>query len=155
MKDPSGNIVSLTDAIFMEKEYFKTKEDTADDDKMHEFVKQDWSSNAIIKKPKDDEPEDIPRGPAGNIVPFFPTNWSKNSNFMFNSSLFMDKHYPEEIDEYDEVKHAAIYRMQLAPGLAQKGEDEQPQEHVSGARPTSGKHYARMHSGIRRKAYGG
>ena len=61
--------------------------------------------------PKEWEPEEDPRGPAGNIVPFFPTNWNKNSNFMFNSTIFMDKHYPEEIDEYDEVKHAAIYRM--------------------------------------------
>ena len=126
MKDPSGNIVSLTDAIFMEKEFFKTNEDTSEDKKMQEFVKEDWASSAFVRKPKKDEYEDPPRGPAGNIVPFFPTDWSKNSNFMFNSSIFMDKHYPEDVDECDEAKHAAIYRinqMTVAPGLAEKVEE--------------------------------
>ena len=40
---------------------------------------------------------------------------------MFNSEIFMDKHYPDDVDEYDEVRHAAIYRIQqhnsVAPGL--------------------------------------
>ena len=68
----------------------------------------------------------------------------------------MDKHYPDQVDEYNEVKHAAIYRIQntVAPGLSKKVEElnEIPKDdQISGARPTSGKHYARMHSGIKRK----
>ena len=34
MKDKDGNIVSLTDAIFGERDYLKTNEDTEHDDKM-------------------------------------------------------------------------------------------------------------------------
>ena len=46
--------------------------------------------------------------------------------------------------------------MTKAPGL-EKMMDEIPEvdEQVSGARPTSGKHYARMHSGIRRRPMDG
>ena len=121
LKDQDGNDISLTDAIFLEKAYYRTKEDTADDDQMDKYVKGDWQSSAFVKKPK--KRLDIPpRGPAGNIVPFFPAEWSKNSNYMFNSEIFMDKHYPDELDEYNEVKHAAIYRIQntVAPGLSKK-----------------------------------
>ena len=52
-------------------------------------------------------------------MPFFPTEWSKNSNYMFNSEIFMDKHYPEEFEEYDEERHAAVYRVpQVSQALA-------------------------------------
>ena len=52
LKDKDGNDISLTDAIFLEKAYYRTKEDTADDDQMDKYVKNDWQSSAFVKKPK-------------------------------------------------------------------------------------------------------
>jgi hypothetical protein len=54
-----------------------------------------------------------PRGKTGRVVPFFPTDWNKNANSLFN--LFLDK-------DDDGSKDAKT---------------------VGGARPTSGKHYSR------------
>lgn len=160
MTDIEGNPVTLTDAIFEEKKFFGTKEDTTEDPKMHDFVKNDWQSSAFEPKKKKKRFQDCPRGPAGNIVPFFPTDWNKNSNLMFNSSLFMDKFHPDEIVEYNENKHAAIYRKPLNNPVNNKltslmaAQKKDKDEQVDGTRPTSGKHYARCHSGIRRKRQG-
>ena len=47
------------------------------------------------------------RGPTGNVVPFFPSEWKKNANDVFN--LIMNGQEPTE-DVYDDSIHAAIHR---------------------------------------------
>ena len=77
------------------------------------------------------------------MVPFFPTDWKKNANDVFNHIL--NGEVPTE-DAYDEVTHAAVHRKgagasDTSPFLAAKA----PEETITGDRPTSGKHFARHH----------
>ena len=90
---------SLTKAIFAQK---PKDQDTSHDPKMQEQVQNDWSSTAEIpkhvqekarqRKLKDDEfPER-----AGNVVPFFPSEWNK-ANIMYDHMLGLDAPAKEEI----------------------------------------------------------
>ena len=47
------------------------------------------------------------KGHTGNVVPFFPTDWKKNANDVFN--LIMNGQEATETG-YDETTHAAIHR---------------------------------------------
>ena len=47
------------------------------------------------------------KGHTGNVVPFFPSEWKKNANDVFN--LIMNGQEATE-DNYDETTHAAIYK---------------------------------------------
>ena len=83
------------------------------------------------------------------MVPFFPTDWKKNANDVFNHIL--NGEVPTE-DAYDDVTHAAIHRKgaggaDTSPFLAAKA----PEETITGDRPTSGKHFAREHQFAKRK----
>ena len=103
------------------------------------------------------------RGPAGNVVPFFPTDWSKNANDMFNNDLFSGKPKVKYEMPYNELAHAAYHKRatesqtnqvssMLAKAMGKNVNQTPNEEHVTGARPTSGKHYARITSGtVRRK----
>ena len=77
------------------------------------------------------------------MVPFFPKDWRKNANDVFNHIL-----NPEGTEDAVEVSHAAIYRkvpidehQSISPILA--AQLKKTDAGVNGGRPTSGKHYAR------------
>ena len=82
------------------------------------------------------------------MVPFFPTDWKKNANDVFNHIL--NGEVPTE-DAFDEVTHAAVHRKgagaDTSPFLAAKA----PEETITGDRPTSGKHFSRHHQFAKRK----
>lgn len=133
-KAASGQKVSLTDAIFGEKNYNMAHEDTT------KIEVGDWQSSAFTDGKPKPRTFNMPqqRRVADRVVPFFPTDWKKNANDVFNLIL-----NGEEATEnvYDEVSHAAIHRKgfgqdSISPGLAQMAA-------TSPDRPTSGKHYAR------------
>lgn len=77
---------------------------------------------------------------------------------MFNNDLFSGKPKVKYEVPYNELAHAAYHKRatenQVSTTLAKAmGKNSTPNEqHVTGARPTSGKHYARVTSGtVRRK----
>ena len=82
------------------------------------------------------------KGPAGNVVPFFPSEWKKNSNDVFN--LGVDPELTETA--YADDKHAAVYRKVEDPNKSQNAWLKKwiKEEFEKGERPTSGKHYARI-----------
>jgi len=99
----SGEKISLTDQIFGDNNFNKVHEDTT------AIVAADWQSSAFngnkakarsVKKP------DVGRV-ADRVVPFFPTDWKKNANDVFNLIL-NGKEQTEDV--YDEVSHAAYHR---------------------------------------------
>ena len=112
-----------------------------------------WESTAFLGpgKPKKAASKTLQKGNTGNVVPFFPTDWKKNANDVFN--LILNGQEATE-DNYDETTHAAIFRKvddgnSLSPFLAST---KKPQsKSIEGGRPTSGKHYAREHQFSKRK----
>ena len=86
---------------------------------------------------------------ADRVVPFFPTNWKKNANDVFNLILNGQENVGQ--DAYDEATHAAIHRRgpgqedSISPFLANMVAANSPE------RPTSGKHYARELNYSKRK----
>ena len=107
---------------------------------MQEHVINDWSSIPIINRKANRTAMTEVKGHSGNVVPFFPAEWKKNANDVFN--LIMSGKEPTEAAE--ETTHAAIYKkpdtQSVSPFLEQKAKESGG---VIEARPTSGKHYAR------------
>ena len=92
------------------------------------------------------------KGKAGNVVPFFPSEWKKQANDVFN--IIMNGGPEPTEDNYEETTHAAIYRKtedqhnDLNPFLQKQQEKTPPDLYV---RPTSGKHYARERKFAKKK----
>ncbi len=61
------------------------------------FVEIDNNRTAMTEK----------KGHTGNVVPFFPTDWKKNANDVFN--MIMNGQEATE-DNYEETETPAIYR---------------------------------------------
>lgn len=121
---------------------------------MQNYVEEDWESGVFVKKKGAGARSrnlTEKKGHTGNVVPFFPTDWKKNANDVFN--LIMNGQEATETT-YDDTTHAAIHRKvevqsSLSPFLSTgKQPDSRP---VDGGRPTSGKHYAREHAFSKRK----
>ena len=84
---------------------------------MQEFVLEEWGQPNFVSGEQELDgdgkvaPQKRPgfeeKGKTGNVVPFFPTNWKKNANDVFN--LIMNGQEATE-DVYDEATHAAIHR---------------------------------------------
>ena len=82
---------------------------------------------------------------------------------MFNNDLFSGKPKVKYEMPYNELAHAAYHKRatesqtnqvssMLAKAMGKNVNQTPNEEHVTGARPTSGKHYARITSGtVRRK----
>lgn len=84
------------------------------------------------------------KGHTGNVVPFFPSEWKKNANDVFNQ--IMNGQEPTESAE--DVTHVAIYKkgpnhdsQSTSPFLKNKAKGSAS---IGGERPTSGKHFARQ-----------
>ena len=77
---------------------------------MHEYVRGDWKSSAFTNKKGKNAKSVLTekKGKAGNVVPFFPSEWKKNANDVFN--IIMNGGPEPTEDNYDETTHAAIYR---------------------------------------------
>ena len=85
------------------------------------------------------------------MVPFFPTDWKKNANDVFNAILNGQSQVMATEDVYDDVTHVAVHRkvgVQKQDALADFFDGEKA---VTGDRPTSGKHFARNHDFAKRK----
>lgn len=59
---------------------------------MEDYVMQNWDSAVFYKKPEGDVKKPAKKqkkegGNTGNVVPFFPTDWKKNANDVFNLIL--------------------------------------------------------------------
>ena len=114
---------------------------------MQAYIEEDWEGANFVGRPEDGKFQTERKGPAGNVVPFFPTEWKKNANDVFN--MILQGREPTE-DNYDETTHAAIHK---------KVPDQHQSEsralkkvvNTSKERPTSGKHYAREHAHAKRK----
>ena len=77
----------MTNQIFGEHKYFQQKEDTTQDQGMQNYVEEDWESGVFVKKKgAGARPRNLTekKGHTGNVVPFFPTDWKKNANDVFN-----------------------------------------------------------------------
>ena len=123
---------------------------------MQAYVEDDWDTGPVMigdgGKGAKRHPYSERKGHTGNVVPFFPTEWKKNANDVFN--LIMMGEAPN--DNYDEVAHAAIYKKTPDQHMSEttfrkmmaKNAKVTP---VTGDRPTSGKHFAREHRGAKRK----
>ena len=79
---------------------------------MEDYVMGNWESTAFVGTGAGGGrklPSKLVRqkAPTGNVVPFFPTDWKKNANDVFN--LIMNGQEGTD-DVYDEVTHAAIHR---------------------------------------------
>ena len=73
---------------------------------MQEYVEDDWDASPMIHKKKPgDKAATEKKGKTGNVVPFFPKDWRKNANDVFNHIL-----NPEGTVDAVDVSHAAIYR---------------------------------------------
>ena len=148
-RGPGGEKVSITDQVFGEQKYFRQKDDTAKDKNMEDYVMGNWESTAFVGSGGRKLPSKTAKQKAntGNVVPFFPTDWKKNANDVFN--LILNGQEGTE-DVYDEVTHAAIHRktddQSVAPFLINMGKKA-----ITGDRPTSGKHFAREHKFAKRK----
>ena len=55
------------------------RDDTTEDDAMQAYVVDNWKS-----KVKGGPYVGEKKGRTGNVVPFFPTDWKKNANEVFN-----------------------------------------------------------------------
>ena len=113
---------------------------------MHKYVQGDWKSRAKMHRQKNSKSHlTDEKGQAGNVVPFFPSEWKKQANDVFN--IIMNGGPEPTEDNYEETTHAAIYRKtedqhnDLNPFLQKKAEEKTPPDLY--VRPTSGKHYAR------------
>ena len=105
-------------------------------------MKNDWSSTANIPKhiiekakkrqPKGDEYPEI----AGNVVPFFPSEWNK-ANIMYENMLDIGAPKVETSNE----EYPNLYKNY---GLL---DSTKPDIQISGERPSSGKHFARVGPG--------
>ena len=155
-RSASGDKITLTSKIFGENKYFQQREDTTQDQNMQAYVEETFETSPFVPGGKS---RDIAKrtamteqkGHTGNVVPFFPSEWKKNANDVFN--LIMNGQEPTE-DVYDDVTHAAIHRKvpdqeSLSPFL--QSTKKPPSQTISGGRPTSGKHYAREHQFAKRK----
>lgn len=115
---------------------------------MQEHVIGDWASNPIINRKANRTAMTEIKGHTGNVVPFFPAEWKKNANDVFN--LIMSGKEPTEAAE--ETTHAAIYKkpetQSVSPFLQQKIKEI---GNKTESRPTSGKHYARERNFSNRK----
>lgn len=122
---------------------------------MKAYVEEQWESANFVEKQKPAAKSSLTekKGHTGNVVPFFPSEWKKNANDVFN--LIMNGPMPTE-DNYDETTHAAIFKKvpdkveddDLSPFLQNKKPNSTA---IANARPTSGKHYAREHQYSKRK----
>ena len=119
---------------------------------MQNYVEEDWDAGVFVKKPgAGGKSRNLTekKGHTGNVVPFFPTDWKKNANDVFN--LIMNGQEATETN-YDDNTHAAIHRkvdISLSPFLSSTNKPASTA--VDGGRPTSGKHYAREHGFSKRK----
>jgi len=63
-------------------------EDTSKNEDMQSYVERAWQANTVEKKPAASHKRFASvGGPVGNLVPFFPTDWKKNANDVFNQIL--------------------------------------------------------------------
>jgi len=74
---------------------------------MQQYVVDDFEVKALPSK-RDRTAFSEKKGHTGNVVPFFPTNWKKNANDVFN--LIMNGAQPAEDNFDEETTHAAVYR---------------------------------------------
>ena len=75
---------------------------------MQAYVEENWDASPIIDRQKGARTAlSEKKGHTGNVVPFFPSQWKKNANDVFN--IIMNGPVPTE-DNYDETTHAAIYK---------------------------------------------
>ena len=76
---------------------------------MHKYVQGDWKSKAKMHRQKNSKSHlTEEKGKAGNVVPFFPSEWKKQANDVFN--IIMNGGPEPTEDNYEETTHAAIYR---------------------------------------------
>lgn len=151
-RGPGGQKISITDQIFGENRYVKEHADTEQDRDMQDYLKGNWESTAFVNgKPKPPAARAAAfrqKASTGNVVPFFPADWKKNANDVFNQIL--NGHEGSQ-DAYDEVTHAAIHRKiddaNAAPFLMK----QLGKKTITGDRPTSGKHFARERKFSQRK----
>ena len=55
---------------------------------MQAYVEEDWESGVFVKKQAQSRTAlTEKKGHTGNVVPFFPTDWKKNANDVFNLIL--------------------------------------------------------------------
>ena len=101
----TGDLITLTDKVFGEQRYFQSNDDTANDKQMDDYVKEDWEPPALPDKKKSAQSE--MKGRIGNVVPFFPSDWKKNANDVFN--LIMNGGVAIE-DGIEEKTNAAVYK---------------------------------------------
>ena len=109
---------------------------------MQQRVRADWSSTAAIsghvrRKAKLEDYEER----AGNIVPFFPVDWSKHANYVYDNTRVEPAPKRRPHNEAAEAEYSMWYAS-----LDQSPQREPSQLQVDGARPTSGKHYARKNA---------
>ena len=131
--------ISITEQIYANK---IRDDDTSHEPAKNEKVKNDWSSTAsipkhILDKAKKQQPKggDYPEI-AGNVVPFFPSEWNK-ANIMYENML--DIGGPKIQASNEEFPN--LYKNY---GLL---DNTKPDIQISGERPSSGKHFARIGPG--------
>ena len=55
------------------------------DNDMQAYVEEDWQSSAFVDRKKANRTSVTEKkGHTGNVVPFFPSEWKKNANDVFN-----------------------------------------------------------------------
>lgn len=78
---------------------------------MQAYVEEDWQSSAFIdpnaRKKGNRTAMTEKKGHTGNVVPFFPKDWKKNANDVFN--LILNGAEATE-DNFEETETPAIYR---------------------------------------------
>ena len=77
---------------------------------MQEYVEHDWEPAVYTasKKPKPEPPQKVQ-----GEVPFFPSQWKKNANDIFNEILngAEPEHFPRaDKAVYDDLTHASVHR---------------------------------------------
>ena len=151
----------MTNQIFGLNKYYGQVEDTTKNARMQDFVLEEWGAPNFIKGEQELDGKkkaslrnsiSLPAsrdGKTGNVVPFFPKDWQKNANDVFN--LIMNGQVPTE-DAYDEVTHAAIHhKVQDSTSPFLQNVQKRAEKPVAGGRPTSGKHFAREHQFAKKK----
>ena len=82
-----GDKDGITSNIFGEAKYFSQKDDTSKDKDMQAYVEQTWEPAKFMSPNPSDKSRTAKKSltaQAGNVVPFFPKDWKKNANDVFN-----------------------------------------------------------------------
>ena len=146
-KDPNPRLLKernpLTDKLgrFFQKKtrtaaIFAEKPEDDESAPLQQRAKGDWSSTAPMPSAAREAADYEER--AGNVVPFFPVDWSKHANYVYDNTRAEPGPQRKGRNEAPGPEYSMWYDAgEQAP---QPGP---PQPQVDGARPTSGKHYAR------------